>query len=126
MTFKHDYSEIDWIKAKEETRKILIETVKGSEKIISYSNLAEKIKTLQLEPHSDALATMLRDISIDETNQGRGMLSVIVIHKDGDMMPGKGFFDLAKELNKKGISDKVKFWSDEFNKVILTDWNNVV
>jgi len=31
---------------------------------------------------------------------GRGMLSVIVVHKEGDMQPGPGFFELAGELGR--------------------------
>ena len=36
---------------------------------------------------------------------GRGMLSVIVVHKVGDMQPGPGFFQLAKKLGRD-TSDK--------------------
>ena len=31
---------------------------------------------------------------------GRGMLSVIVVHKQGDMQPGPGFFELAQRLGR--------------------------
>jgi hypothetical protein len=42
---------------------------------------------------------MLGEISL-EGAAGRGMLSVIVVHKDGDMQPGPGFFELAEELDR--------------------------
>jgi hypothetical protein len=35
---------------------------------------------------------MLGEISQEEDEAGHGMLSVIVVHKYGDMQPGPGFF----------------------------------
>ena len=102
-----------WEEAKEEIRKILI----GRAKIlnpISYSELASQIMTIQIEPHEYALAEMLGEISIAEDNAGRGLLSILVIHKDGDMMPGQGLFDLA-ENRGRDTSDREKFWINELN-----------
>jgi hypothetical protein len=45
------------------------------------------------------------------------MLSVLVVHKTGDQMPVQVFFDLAEELGKN-VSDKLKFWTDEFRAVL--------
>ena len=58
---------------------------------------------------------MLGQISEEEDAAGRGMLSVLVVHKDGDKMPGPGFFTLAKKLGRD-ISDRDKCWSDELTK----------
>jgi len=44
------------------------------------------------------------------------MLSVIVVHKFGDMQPGPGFFELAKKLGRD-TSDILKCWVDELKKV---------
>ena len=62
------------------------------------------------------MAEMLGEISLAEDKAGRGMLSALVTHKSGDMEPGQGFFDYAKVLDKD-VSDKIKFWSQEVNKV---------
>ena len=35
---------------------------------------------------------MLGDISSAEDDAGRGLLTVVVVHKSGDMKPGPGFF----------------------------------
>ncbi len=59
---------------------------------------------------------MLGEISEEEDKAGRGMLTVIVVHKHGDMEPGRGFFDLAKSLGHKW-SDKTAFWVKEIKKV---------
>ena len=40
------------------------------------------------------------------------MLTVLVVHKTGDMEPGKGFYELAHSLGRD-ISDRERCWSDE-------------
>ena len=44
------------------------------------------------------------------------MLSVIVVHKSGDMQPGPGFFELAKKLGRN-TSDILQCWVSELKKV---------
>lgn len=96
-------------------RDILIERAKVRG-MIPYSELVENITAIQLDPHSYALAHMLGEISEDEDNGGRGMLTVIVVHKFGDMQPGPGFFELAEKLGRD-TSDILKCWIDELKKV---------
>src|ERR1019366_4540937 len=80
--------------------------------MIPYSELVEKITTIELEPNSFALAAMLGELSSEEDAVGRGMLSVIVVHKEGDMQPGPGFFELAGELGRD-TSDILVCWVEE-------------
>lgn len=115
MTTKYGYSIADWNKAKEEMRQILIEMAKVRG-MIAYSELVSQIRTIQMKPESYALADMLGEISSEEDAAGRGMLTVIVVHKSGDMQPGVGFFELAKELGRD-TSDILKCWVDELKKV---------
>ena len=49
---------------------------------------------------------MLGKISEEENAGGRGMLSVVVCHRDGDLQPGPGFFRLVKKLGRD-TSDKL-------------------
>jgi len=84
--------------------------------MITYSELVEKITTIDPEPNSYALAAMLGEVSTEEVAADRGMLSVLVVHKIGDMQPGPGFFELAGELGR-GTSDILKCWVDELKKV---------
>ena len=50
---------------------------------------------------------------------GRGMLSVIVVHKVGDVQPGPWFFELAKQLGRD-TSDILKCWVEELRKSMRT------
>jgi molybdopterin synthase catalytic subunit len=115
MITRHGYSLADWNKAKQEMREILIERAKVRG-VIPYSELAAAVQTSRLEPESYTLAAMLGEISRSEEAAGRGVLSVIVVHKSGDMQPGSGFFELADELGRD-TSDILKYWVDELKNV---------
>ena len=59
---------------------------------------------------------LLGQIPSEEDAAGRGMLTVIVVHKVGDMQPGPGFFELAKSLGRD-TRDPLKCWVDELHHV---------
>lgn len=115
MNAKYGYPPDLWSRAKQEMRQIIIERAKIRGRI-PYSELVAGVQAIQLDPESYALAAMLGEISTQEAAAGRGMLSAIVVHKYGDMQPGPGFFELAKELGRD-TSDILKCWVGEFNKV---------
>ena len=81
-----------------------------------------QVKTVPLFAGSEELAQLLGRISSEESKQGRGMLSVIVVHKHGDMEPGAGFYDLAESLGFDA-KDRLKFWISELHKV-HHQWSN--
>ena len=114
MSMKYGYSLSDWENAKREMRNILIEIAKKQD-TIPYSELVKRVQIISLEASSYGLADMLGEISTAEDATGRGMLSVVVVHKE-DNLPGKGFFELAKILGRD-VSDKEKFWVDEVKRV---------
>jgi len=115
MDTKYGYKAEDWEAAKEEMRQILVERVR-LRGMISYSDLVSRLETIRMEPDSFALAHMLGEISEEEDATERDMLSVIVVHKDGDMQPGPGFFQLAKKLGRD-TSDKTTCWVEELRRV---------
>ena len=59
-------------------------------------------------------ANMLGEISVDEHNAGKPLLSAVAILK-ADNIPGGGFYTLAESLGFT-VSDKVEFWIKEFNR----------
>ena len=115
MDTRYGFSSTNWNMAKEEMRQILINRAKVRG-MIPYSELTKKITAIHMDPESYALAAMLGELSREEDAQGRGMLSVLVVHKSGDMQPGPGFFELAQELSR-GTSNILKCWINELNKV---------
>ena len=113
--FNHGFSDDVWEAAKEEAREAM-RGVALSRSLISYSDLVAKIHSIPLEPNSDHLSHMLGEISTEEHDQGRGLLSVVVVHKQGSQMPGKGFFKLAQSLGHD-TTDNLTFWIEELERV---------
>jgi hypothetical protein len=70
---------------------------------------------------------LLGEISEDEHNQGRPMLSSIVVHKAGKDkgIPGNGFFNLAVSLGKLSANatdqERQAFWQNERD-AIYREW----
>jgi hypothetical protein len=94
----------------------------ASDPLLLSEDLLDKVEqTLKSDAHP--LHDMLGEISSESTSASpdRGMLSVIVVHKDGGQMPGRGFFQLAKSLRRLARSasaeDKERFWVFELNTV---------
>lgn len=111
----HGFPEADWNAAKEEARQIMISRAK-LRGMIPYSDLLKEIQRIILEPHDPRLFHMLGEISSAEDAAERGMLTVVVVHKAGDMQPGPGFFELAKHL-RRNTSNILKCWVEELHKV---------
>lgn len=115
--FDHGFTDRQWQDAKAEATAVLKErAARRSNQTISYSDLVDQIKSIKLEPHDTRLAHMLGQISSEEDAAGRGMLTVLVVHK-GDVSPGDGFFELARSLGRD-VRDREKAWITEFNRVI--------
>ncbi len=112
---KHDFPESDWGAAKDEARAAMVERAK-LRGMIPYSDLVQEIRSVRLAPNDVRLAHMLGEISTEEDAAGRGMLTAVVVHKDGDMQPGPGFFELAKTLGRD-TSNILKCWVNELHAV---------
>lgn len=69
-----------------------------------------------MEAYDARLSHFLGEISEEEDKNDRGLLTVIVVHKQGDMEPGPGFFELAKALGRDA-TDPQKCWIEELHKV---------
>lgn len=110
------YRDSEWLAAKEEGTRILSEyAARGVP--ISYSDFVSRLSTISLEPQNPVLAHLLGEISTAESLAGRGMLSVLVVHKNGDKRPGQGFFELARTLGHSSKDDDL-IWIAEWNRVI--------
>jgi len=120
---RHGFPETTWNAAKEEARGFMIDRAKVRG-MIPYSDLVKQLTSIKFDPHDVRLFHMLGEISSEEDAQGRGMLTVVVVHKHGDMQPGPGFFELAKQLGRS-TRDIVKCWVDELHKVHAV-WSNPV
>ena len=115
---RHGFPEAAWKAAKEEARGIMIDRAKVSG-TIPYSDLVKQITSIKIDAYDTRLSHMLGEISSEEDAAGRGMLTVVVVHKHGNMQPGPGFFELAKHLGRD-TKDREKCWVEELHNVHAT------
>jgi len=80
------FKKTEWDSFKKEAREILIGVAQRADKI-SYGELAAQMTTIAVEPHDMVLWEIIGDVARDEEQAGRGILSVLVVHKHGDMEP---------------------------------------
>lgn len=115
----HGFSSTDWASGVSEMTAIL-QRNPASRSMVTYSDLAREITTVQIGYHDPAMDDMLLEVSRNEASQGRGLLSVIVVHKYGDMEPGNGFYALAEQM---GIdtTDRTKCWIEQ-TKNVFAHW----
>lgn len=109
------FSEAAWNAAKHEAKDSLVARAK-LRGMMPYSDLARAIHSISFEPRDVRLFHLLGELSPEEAQAGRGMITSIVVHKTGDMQPGPGFFELAEKLGHDP-SDVLKFWISQVNKV---------
>jgi len=105
----------DWDAAKLQARQAMIEVAR-KRGMITYSDLVKQITAIQFDPYDIRLFHMLGEVSSEEYNHNRGMLTAVVVHKYGDMEPGSGFWILADHLGLK-ITNKLELWISELHKV---------
>jgi hypothetical protein len=116
---KNGFSDAAWEAARAEGKAALAECARAR-KMISYTEFIRHICSITLKtPYDSRLPQMLAEISTEEAKAGRGMMTALVVRKNGDQRPGRGFFELAERLGYD-VSDPEKFWVDEVNKVFAS------
>ena len=117
LTDSYGYDPTDWELAKKQARSAIVKCG-VNESFITYQDLTREISAIRFQPNDDIFHHMLGQISWEEDSCGRGMLTALVVHKDGDKMPGPGFWKLAKHLGRN-IPDKIFFWQAEAKRIFL-------
>ena len=112
---KLGYTPEKWTALKKEAREILI-TVAEQRGLITYTDLCARMEEEKFEPHDIRLWEVLGDVSRDEEAEGRGLLSVVVVHRHGDQEAGHGFILLAGYFGRD-VRDQTKCFHEEVNRV---------
>jgi len=95
----------------------------GAKQTITYGRLLREmdidpIESWEKNRHQE-LIDILCKISSEEYEKGNPLLSALVIHKEGDQLPGKGFFvGLFEQIGKQpiyGPDQRLAFWVNEVN-----------
>src|SRR5437867_1769167 len=78
MTTRYGLTVEQWERAKDEMRAVLVNRAR-LRGMIPYSELVQEMHTVHLDANDYALGAMLGEVSTEEDEAGRGMLSVIVV-----------------------------------------------
>lgn len=109
---KTSFSNQVWKKAKKEAL-LAISSRAKRRGMITYGELIQNISSIQFDfndaSHRYTLGVLLGELSCEEYEAGRGVITSIVVHKRGDTEPGNGFFELANQLGYD-ISNKTLCW----------------
>ncbi|HXD55541.1 MAG TPA: hypothetical protein VN618_12350 [Solirubrobacteraceae bacterium] len=111
----YGHSDEEWNETKRELRAVLVAKARDRG-VIPYSAVVSQIGPIRFAPDDHSFHHMLDETSTDEDEHGRGLLTVVVVHRNGDMVPGPGFFDLAARRGREVI-DIDKTWLDELKTV---------
>lgn len=128
MSRTYGYSTGEWDMARDWTARRLQKLAKDRA-TITYSDLASEMAQaglIRLEPHSSALAALLGHVNLLEHEEGRPLISALVIYKGGDAEPGQGFWNFARDLGIKvgsGPDARLEFWSAEVQRC-YTFWKS--
>jgi len=121
---RYGHKRATWEQAKNEAIRALVARARsGGDPTISYSELTTHIPSIPFNPEDYGFHALLYEISEEEDAAGRGLLSVLVVHKDGDGRPGRGFWDMAKKLGRD-TRDKERFWAEEVTLVLTHSRNH--
>lgn len=107
--------ETQWNEAKAELRSAILDAA-WDRRMTSYGEIARKVRATDLEPHSPLMNHLLGEIFEDEHAVGKPALTSIVTHKDGDKEPGRGFYEMARQLGER-FDEPFVFWSAEVQRV---------
>jgi hypothetical protein len=109
-----DFSTQQAATARNEIHVILAETARRRG-VITYVDLASRIRAVPLAPNDAMLAGLLGEISTAEDEAGRGLLTALVVRQD-TLRPGRGFFRMAARQGRD-TSDPLACWERERERV---------
>jgi hypothetical protein len=104
-----------WLEAKAQIAEVLVERAR-TQQTIAYLDLVRRIKAIDLQAQDARLDELLFQIATNEMCLGRGMLSVLVVHKTGDLRPGRGFYKCAESLGLDASNDE-RLWVSQLQQV---------
>lgn len=105
----------EWETAVAELRDAILEAASEG-RFTTYGEVASKIKSVAVEPHSALMNYLLGAVFEEEHAHQRPALTAIVTHKDADQEPGRGFYDMARSLGY-AFSEPYVFWAQQVKEV---------
>jgi len=109
----------DWLRAMDECQMLLISDARTGH-LPGYTEAAKRIASFDFrDGHDSRFWDLLYDISDREAEEGRPLLSALVVHKSGrdEGLPGEGFFTQLCVRHGRDITDRLRCWTREVQSV---------
>ena len=122
-TSTYGFSAETWQRAKDAAKSVLIANLRNPGVVVTtYGDLVDRLRSIVDfgTPRNAVFHCLLGQISDDEEEQGRGLLSALVVHSE-DSRPGVGFFEGAENWGRD-VSDPDRCWTQEIEKLSAV-WN---
>ena len=90
--------------------------------LTTYSDIAPLADlSMSNDADRDRISALLDEIFLHEVNQGRPLLTAIVVHRGNNNTPGEGFFSTATDIGRfNGSRDplaRLEFWVRQVQEV---------
>lgn len=112
---KFGMSDETWERTKAELRVAILAAAQVRQ-MTWYGQIAAQVSTVPLEPYSALMNHLLGAILEDEHVAGRPLITAIVTHKNGDMEPGPGFYEMARALGY-ATPEPYVFWAMQVQEI---------
>ena len=91
-------------------------------RLSTYSDVSPLVGLSMDEEEDRAeIARLLGEIAIYEHNEGRPMLTALIVHRGNDNNPGEGFFSIAQEFGlfdgSRNQISRLTFWANQVTQV---------
>ena len=106
---------VSWDTLKKVTRELLESRLKSTGPKFTYTkfrDLLERRTGQYFGVRDKRFHDLLCDVCRETEKEGKGLISVIVVHAGPDQLPGREFFTLAEELGRT-VADRRQFWKEE-------------
>ena len=110
---------VSWDNLKKVTRKLLESRLKSTGPKFTYTefrDLLERRTGKHFGVRDKRFHELLCDVCRKTEKEGKGLISVIVVHAGPDKLPGGEFFTLAEELGRNVVNHR-QFWKEENKRV---------
>jgi hypothetical protein len=110
---------VNWDTLRVKARELLESRLRSSGPEFTYTefrNLLERRTGQYFGVRDKQFHKLLCDVCRETEKEGKGLISVIVVHAGPDKLPGSEFFLLAEELGRN-VVDHRQFWDKENQRV---------
>ncbi len=114
----YGYTDGTWRAARERAKQVMIANLRDRCVVLTtYGELVDDLRSIIDfgTPRSPVFHCLLGQIADEEEEQGRGLLSAVVVHK-GDLRPGSGFYDGAASWGRD-TADPDACWAAELKRL---------